>query len=167
MLRRPSRVSGPRVPEARSRSIACWLVAVCLWLGLSLLAASVSFAGDSGAPIGLRITVHQLSNQPGPADPRSDALDRKLRDEFRYARVRELEHHDLHLSLNETGHLRLPSGRAVNVKPLRIASGALLLSLEVEGRLRTRLRLPARHEVVIGAEDSGEGKVVLTLVPDF
>lgn len=55
----------------------------------------------------------------------------------------------------------------VNVKPRKLSNGTVLMAVEVEGRLRTSLRLPAHHEVVIGAESNAEGKVVLTLVPDF
>jgi hypothetical protein len=61
----------------------------------------------------------------------------------------------------------LPSGRRLKVKPRRIGENGLFMRVEIEGRLRTSLQVPNHHQVVIGAERHEDGKLVVTLEPDY
>lgn len=138
-----------------------------LGLAAGLLAGAAATAQTAPGRVAVKVGVHHVSQRPGPIDPAAQALDRKLRADFRYQSVRVLETRRLDLAFDETGSVDLPTGRRVKVKPRRIGPNGLFMRVEVEGMLRTSLQVPNHHQVVIGAERYEDGKLVVTLEPDY
>lgn len=143
-----------------ARTAALALVAV---LGLARPAP----AAEPARTIEVQVTVAQVSDRPGAIDPSGANLYRHLAKDFRYRSVKVLETRDFKLRLDQSGSLRLPTGRWVTVKPRKLGDGGVLMAVEIEGRLRTSLRIPSHHEVVIGAEPYQDGKLVVSLEPRF
>lgn len=138
-------------------------------VGASFAAAALALAATAGAEdrVTIHVSVHQVSRKPGPVDPEAADLDRRLSREFGFRSAKRLAQHDLRLALGETGSVQLPSGRSVTVKPRKRDARGLLMTVVVDGRLRTSLRTPSGHQVVIGAESNEAGKIVVTLVPEY
>ena len=94
-------------------------------------------------------------------------LYRRLSQEFRYRSLRVLEQRLLRLHLQEVGGLALPTGKRVRIRPLHVGKGGVLIAVEIEGTLQTDVRVPNRNQVVIGAERYRDGKLIVTLRPDY
>ncbi|HVP27851.1 MAG TPA: hypothetical protein VMW35_01645 [Myxococcota bacterium] len=138
--------------------------ALILAVTLGLTAAPAAPAGET---VEVHVTVAEVSDRPGAVEPGAASLYQALSRDFRYRSVRLVESRDFRLGLNETGSLRLPTGRWLTVKPRKMGPSGVLMAVEIEGRLRTTLRMPSHHEVLIGAEPFGDGKLVVTLEPRF
>ena len=117
--------------------------------------------------VGVEIVVNHAVRQPGPIDPSAQKLHETLRREFRYESLRVLSSRRLQLALDEIGGLKLPNGRWVRVRPLSVDDERVLIAVEVEGLLQTDLKMRNHHKVVIGAEPYKNGKLIITLEPDF
>jgi hypothetical protein len=115
----------------------------------------------------VRVVVHHVSQRPGPVDPGAALLEQRLRNDFRFQSLRVLESRRFELELGQVGEMPLPTGRVLRVKPRKVGPTGLLMRVEVEGLLRTTLRVPNHHQVVIGAERYEDGKLVVTLEPDY
>jgi hypothetical protein len=156
-----------RRPRPRRRLLASAAALLAASLAAPLGGSSVASAADPPQRVAVQIAVHHASQRPGPIDPGAAALEQKLRQDFRFQSVRVLESRRLELALDETGTLALPTGRILKVKPRKIGPTGLLMRVEIEGLLRTNLRVPNHHQVVIGAERYEDGKLVVTLEPDY
>jgi hypothetical protein len=117
--------------------------------------------------IGLSLTVSHASPQPGPIDPNAAEIHRSLRREFRYESLRVIERRHMDLRMQEVGGVDLPTGRRVEVRPLSLTASGVLISVDIPGTLQTDLRVPNRKQVVIGVDRYGDGKLILTLQPDY
>ena len=159
---------------SRSRPArAVGLAAATALLGLLLVfAAGMVLLGGSAAAqavrrVGLSLMVSQASQRPGPVDPAAEWLDRSLRNEFRYQSLRVIEVRHLDLKLQEIGGVVLPTGKHVSIRPLHVGESGLLIAVDIEGTLQTDLRVANRSPVVIGVERYQDGKLILTLEPDY
>jgi len=136
-----------------------------------LLAALLGFVSPALAQevqrIAVQLRVGHISQQPGTIDPAAADLDRRLRRDFNYKSIHLIEDRTLDLGMNELGSLQLPTGRWVTVRPRKVGDTGVLLAVEVQGLLRTRLRVPNRHQVVIGAQNYDDGKLVISLEPRY
>jgi hypothetical protein len=135
-----------------------------------LLSAGPAWAGPDR--IDVELMVSHISESPdGSAEPRVDPrarkLDRQLRSQFRYDRLRVLDHRVLHLRLNEVGSMKLPNGHRVQIRPLLVDENGVLLAVDVEDTLDTDMRIQSDHMVVIGADRHEDGKLVISLEPHF
>ncbi len=144
-----------------SRSLVLLLGAV------ALLAGSAANAQQWHARVGLELMVAQASPAEGPIDPRARKLDRHLRADFKYRSLRVLESRRLDLEIDEVGSLKLPNGRWVRVRPLDLGKSGVLMAVDVEGAVKSDLRIRNGHLVVIGAERYGDGKLIISLEPHF
>ena len=116
------------------------------------------------------VVVHHLSKQPGPpgpVDPAAAKLEHRLSQDFNYKSARVMQTEEMTLALNQTGSMTLPTGRLLKVKPRKLGKRGLLMWVEIEGTLRTNLRVPNHHQVVIGAQHYQDGKLVITLEPEY
>jgi hypothetical protein len=116
------------------------------------------------------VVVHHVSKHPappGPVDPADVKLEHRLSQDFNYKSARVLQTEKMVLALNQTGSMTLPSGRLLKVKPRKLSKRGLLMLVEIEGTLRTNLRVPNHHQVVIGAQSYQDGKLVVTLEPEY
>lgn len=141
---------------------------------LSILAAAALWTGSlaPGAAqearlVGLELMVSHASPKPGEIDPNAAELHSRLGKEFRYRSLRVISSQHMNLHVDEVGSMQLPTGSWVRVRPLDLDASGVLLAVDVEGSLQTDLRVPNRHQVVIGAERWEDGKLVITLEPRY
>jgi len=134
-------------------------------LGVLLLAQPV--LAQETQRVAIILTVSHVSAQPGPIDPAGIQLHRSLQRDFKVKSVRVIQTQRMNLRLNEEGSLQLPTGRWVKVRPRKLGETGVLMAVEVEGTLRSSLRVPNHHQVVIGAQSFQDGKLVVSLEPDY
>jgi hypothetical protein len=147
---------------SRSRSLA---LAVALGLGTALAPALV-FA-QVAESVGLSLTVSHTSSKPAPMEPRAAEIYRQLRREFRCESLRVIEQRHVNLRMQEVGGIDLPTGKRVELRLLSLTPSGVLIAVEIEGMLQADLRVPNRKQVVIGVERYQDGKLILTLQPDY
>jgi hypothetical protein len=123
--------------------------------------------GRKVGAIGFQMTVSHVSPNPGPIDPRGAALHRRLKDEIRYESLRVLEQRRLDLAMDEIGTLQLPTGRRLRVRPLDVGKQGVLVAVDLEGSMKTDLRVPNHKLVVIGGQPYEGGRLVITLEPEY
>jgi hypothetical protein len=155
-----------RAPPVRL-AVAAVLLGLPLLFGAIALLVDGSAAAQAVRRIGLSLMVSHASQRPGPVDPAAEWLDRSLRNEFRYQSLHVIEVRHLNLRLQEIGGVVLPTGKHVNIRPLHVGDSGLLIAVDIEGTLQTDLRVANRNPVVIGVERYQDGKLILTLEPDY
>jgi hypothetical protein len=111
--------------------------------------------------------VSHISDRAGPIDERASQLHRKLQKDFRYQSLRVLQTQRLALELDEVGTLTLPNGRELRVRPLQVGDRGVLMAVDVEGTMKTDLRVRNGHFVVIGTQRYEDGRLVISLKPQF
>jgi hypothetical protein len=138
-------------------------------LALLAVGALLIAAGSASAQqkIAVAVTVARISESPCEIEQRARKLDRKLREQFRYECLQVVEARRLHLALDQLGSMGLPNGKSLRVRPLHVGERGALLAVEVEDIVQTDLRVRNRHLVAIGAGRSGDGKLVISLEPEF
>jgi len=156
------------VGSKRARSILAGVAMVAIAAGPGA-AQQVQKPAPAPKPtqVHVMVVVNHVSQHPGPVDPAAAKLERRLRPDFKYKSVRVIQTEQMSLALNQTGSLTLPTGRLLKVKPRKLGQRGLLMTVEIEGTLRTSLRVPNHHQVVIGAQNYQDGKLVVTLEPDY
>lgn len=136
-----------------------------------LLVALLGFVSPALAQevqrIAVQLRVGHISQQPGTIDPAAADLDRRLRRDFNYKSLHLIDDRTLDLGMNEVGSLQLPTGRWVTVRPRKVGATGVLMAVEVQGLLRTRLRVPNHHQVVIGVQSYDDGRLVISLEPSY
>lgn len=150
---------GPRV-----RSAATQLAVVC---AMALTGSGVALAQDVQGVVGFSVIVSHVSPQPGPVDPSATEILRRLRDEFHYESLRVLERRRMELRMQQIGALELPTGRRVQIRPLAVSPSGVLVAVDIPGMLQTDVRVPNRKVVVIGVDRYGDGKLILSLEPNY
>ena len=101
-------------------------------LGLVLAGGAASQGPET---VSLELTVAQLSDEEGPIDPRGRKIHAKLVKEVRYGGLSVVEARRMKLGMNEVGKLKLPNGKAVQVRPMLVDDRGLLMAVDVEGVL--------------------------------
>jgi hypothetical protein len=140
-------------------------LAVALGLGIALVPAGV-FA-QVVESVGLSLTVSHASPKPGPIDPGAAEIHRQLRHLFRYESLRVIEQRHVQLRMQEIGGIDLPTGKRVEFRPLSLTTSGVLIAVEIPGTLQTDVRVSNRKHVVIGVDRYQDGKLILTLQPDY
>lgn len=142
-----------------SRSLAC---------ALALVLVAGGALAQEVRRVSLEITVTHASPRPGAVDPAARDLHRKLQHDFRYQSLHVLERKSMILAMDEIGQLKLPNGSWVRVRPLTISGARLLMATEVQGAVRTDLRMHNHKPVVIVHPDAFEGgRLVISFEPAF
>jgi hypothetical protein len=108
-----------------------------------------------------------ISDRAGVIDARASKLHRQLRNQFRYESLRMLHAERLALDLGAVGTVKRPNGPWIRVRPLHVGGRAMLISVEAEGALKTDLLVRNGQLVVIGAEPYRDGKLIISLEPQF
>ncbi|RIL05409.1 MAG: hypothetical protein DCC71_10470 [Proteobacteria bacterium] len=134
---------------------------------LVTLVALTASAQQAARLVGISMTVSHASERPGPMDPNAAALDRQLRQQFRYESLRVIERRHMQLRMQEVGGMDLPTGKRVQLRPLSLTPSGVLISVDIPGTLQTDVRVPNRKQVVIGVERYDHGKLIVTLQPDY
>lgn len=138
-------------------------------LALCACALPMLMAAPAGAQerVQIHLAVTRLSDEPGGIDPEAARLHKKLQKDYRYKSLQVVRSADLDLAIDEVGGLEMPGGKRVRVKPILIDKKGVLLSVDVEGSIKTDLRVKSDHLVIIGAERHGKGKMVISVEPHF
>ena len=117
--------------------------------------------------VAIVLLVSHVTNEPGPIDPGGEEIHRRLLREFQYQSFHVLERHNMDLRLQEIGGFVLPTGKRVELRPLALSPTGALISVDIPGTLQTDLRVPNRKQVVIGVDHYHDGKLILTLQPNY
>ncbi len=138
-----------------------------LLAGVALLGVATASAQQGPRRVSVELMVTEASQAEGPIDPRARRLDKHLRKDFKYGSLKVLEARRMELEIDEVGSLKLPNGRWVRVRPLDLGKSGVLMAVDVEGAVKSDLRIRNKQLVVIGAERQGESKLVISLEPHF
>ena len=141
------------------------MLAVALGFGTAF--APVGVLAQVVESVGLSLTVSHASPTPGPIDPGAAEIHRQLRHLFRYESLHVIEQRHVKLRMQELGGIDLPTGKRVEFRPLSVTSSGVLIAVEIPGTLQTDVRVPNRKHVVIGVDRYQDGKLILTLQPDY
>ncbi len=136
-------------------------------LGVAVALAPISVFAQVAESVGILLTVSHASSRPGPIDPGAAEIHRQLHHEFRYESLRVIEKRHVNLHMQELGGIDLPTGKRVLLRPMSLTPSGVLIAVEIEGTLQTDVRVPNRRQVVIGVERYQDGKLILTLQPDY
>ncbi len=136
-------------------------------VGVTMAIAPAFVLAQGVQSVGLLLTVSHASPKPGPIDPGAAEIHRQLHHEFRYESLRVIEQRHVILRMQELGGIDLPTGKRVQLRPLSLTPTGVLIAVEIEGTLQTDLRVPNRQQVVIGVDRYQDGKLILTLQPDY
>ena len=141
------------------------LLAVAVGLATAIAPALVLAQGTE--TVGLSLTLSHASPRPGPIDPGVAEIHRQLHREFRYESLHVIEQRHVILRMQEVCGIDLPTGKRVELRPLSLTPSGVLIAVEIEGTFEADLRVPNRKQVVIGVERYQDGKLILTLQPDY
>jgi hypothetical protein len=135
-------------------------------VALAVLVAGAVRSEESAATdlVPIEVTVLQLSDQPGEADPRVERFERLLRGQIPYQSLAVIDTHRRELPLNELWTLRLPNERSLQLRPLDLDRGqGALLSLDVEESVQGDFRVRRGQPLVVGGPRYGDGKLVVVV----
>jgi hypothetical protein len=141
---------------------------IVLAIAIVLLCAGV--AGAQGEPAGdvpMDVILVHTSDGQGGIDPRARDLDRKLRKQLRYTSMKVLREEHVRLRMGEVHTVKLPDGRVARIQPMHRGEKGVLLAVDVEGLVKTDVRAPNHHTVVIGAGEYEDGHLAIALEPDY
>ena len=136
-------------------------------VAIALAVCGLASPGLAEGDIHFEMIVSHVSAEPGGIDPRAEKLHRQIKGEIRYRSLRVIELRQFDLDLDEVGSLRLPTGREVRVRPLDVAESGVLVAVDIEGSMKTDLRVPNRRIVVIGGQPHEGGRLVISLEPRY
>ena len=143
------------------------LLVLAVTLGLGTALAPVGALAQVVESVGLSLTVSHASPKPGPIDPNAAEIHRQLRHLFRYESLRVIDQRHVNLRMQQLGGIDLPTGKRVEFRPLSLTTTGVLIAVEIPGTLQTDLRVPNHKHVVIGVDRYQDGKLILTLQPDY
>lgn len=127
------------------------------------LTAVPALAQPSGVEVD--VLVCHASQEAGSIDPACGKLHGEIGREFRYESLKRLEEQRLVLGLDRVGSVMLPNGKRLRVRPLQVGGDSALLAVDVEGSVKTDVRVRKGKSVVIGAERYENGKLVISIEP--
>lgn len=136
-----------------------------LWAVGLLLALGAAPAVGQTSRIEVQVLVCQASADAGGVDAACRKLHGRIGQEFRYESLKRLQERSLSLGLDRVGSVALPNGKQLRVRPLQIDAESALLAVDVEGSVKTDVRVRKGKSVVIGAERYQNGKLVISLEP--
>ncbi len=134
-------------------------------LGLLAVVGLAPARAGAADPIEVQVLVCHAAAAGGGVDGACRELHDKIGAQFRYESLKKLQSHSLKLGLNEVGNVKLPNGKNLMVRPLQVDDRGALLAVDVEGAVRTDVKVGNGNLVVIGADAYRGGKLVISLEP--
>ncbi len=131
----------------------------------ALLLGLAPAAAEAADQVDVKVLVCHATPAAGGVDGACRALDAKIGSQFRYESLRKLQSESLSLGLNALGSVKLPNGKSLKVRPLQVDASGALLAVDVEGAVRTDVKVSNGNLVVIGADAYQDGKLVISLEP--
>jgi hypothetical protein len=145
------------MPRLRSLALAAF----------AALAAAGAARAEEADLVPLEVTVLQLSDQPGEADPRVERFDRLLRGQVPYQSLAVIDSHRREVPVNELWALELPNARSLQLRPLDVdREQGTLLSLDVEESVQGDFRVRPGQPLIVGGPRFGDGKLVVVVDTD-
>ena len=152
-----------------------------LRIGVLLLCACTAPAGAAWAEPGERpdrsapdrvaratLMLTHLSNGAGGIDPRARRLDERLqRENIRFPSARVLQRRSVDLKLDRVETLALPDGRSARFRPMHMGARGVLMAVDVEDGVKMDARVRNGHMVVIDGGRFEDGKLVISIEPDY
>jgi len=136
-------------------------VALCGALLAAAGARAEESVGSESVPI--EVTILEVSDQPGEADPRCERFDKLLRGQIPYESLAVLDSHRRDVPVNEVWTLELPTQRSLQVRPLEVTNQGTLLSLDVEESVQGDFRVRRGQPLVVGGPRYGGGRLVVVV----
>jgi hypothetical protein len=133
---------------------------------VAVLAAGAVRAEEAATTdlVPLEVTVLQLSDQPGEADPRVERFDRLLRGAIPYQSLTMIDSHRREVPLNGLWTIALPNARSLQLRPLDVdREQGTLLSLDVEESVQGDFRVRRGQPLIVGGPRHGDGKLVVVV----
>jgi hypothetical protein len=139
-----------------------------------LVALAVALPGRARAedpvgavPISVEVQVAFASNKEaeGHIDPACADLQDRL--PMRFSTLRMLTRQRLKLTFGEVGHMRLPTGRQMDLVPISVVRNHLHLHFQMQGLVNTRLQMRSGVPVIVGGESHEGGQIIVMLTPRF
>lgn len=157
------------VSRFRSHHSVAWRGALLLGFaaGLALTAEPLAAWADEVERVGFRLVVGHASTKPGPIDPEAIDLYNRLREDFRYESLRVLKRRRLRLGMEEVGGIDLPNGKRVRIRPLHLGESGVLVAVDIDPDVQMDLRIRNHRKVVVGTDRYNDGKLVVTLQPEY
>lgn len=140
---------------------------IVLAMALAVGLAAPAWSDDAPKQINLKLVVTYASPKPGPIDPDVRDLHERLSREFRYESLRVLQQKDLRLGMQEVGSVKLPTGKTIQVRPMHVGADGVLLSVSIEGAVNGDYRVRNHHQVHFGVERYQDGKLIVSLEPNY
>jgi hypothetical protein len=140
-------------------------------LGALLLAAvlvpGLVAAEGKSPPVEFEVQVVLASNeiQPPTQDAQCAELKRLL--PIPFSTLRMLQKKRIRLELGEAGHMSLPSGRPLTLRPVSVIHKRLHLHFRMKDIVDTRLQLLNGKPVIVGGEAYDRGQIIVMVTPDF
>lgn len=141
--------------------------AFLLLVALAVVLGTGEARAQSAERIGLVLTISHATQRPGPVDPEAVEIHRRLQQEFLFQSLRVIERRHIDLRLQEVGGMVLPTGKRISLRPMSLSATGVLIAVEIPGTLETDVRVPNHQHVVIGLDRYEDGKLILTLQPDY
>jgi hypothetical protein len=147
-----------------------------LLLGVSVAAAGTAWAQQGERPdrsasdraVRATLMLTHLSNRSGGIDPRARRLDERLqRENIRFPSARVLKRRSVDLKLDRIETLALPDGRAARFRPMHVGERGVLMAVDVDGGVKMDARVRNGHMVVIDGGRFEDGKLVISIEPDY
>lgn len=149
-------------------SWSSWTVRALGALLLAAGAASAQPAPGAHAPIPVNVMVTHLSNEEGGVDAPARDLERQLSEQgMRFKRIKVLDKRRINLSEGEVSTVPLPDGKTARLSPVLKDDKGVLIAVDVEGAVKTDVRVRSGHTVVIGGPRYRDGKIAISIEPDY
>jgi len=125
-------------------------------------------APGQGAPIPVNVMVTHLSNEEGGVDAQARDLERQLSEQgMRFKRIEVLDKRRVNLAQGEVSIVPLPDGKTARLSPVLKDENGVLIAVDVEGAVKTDVRVRNGHTVVIGGPRYRGGKIAISIEPDY
>ena len=106
------------------------------FVALAAVVVASAAQAQSTERIGLLLTVSHATQQPGPVDPGSAEIYKRLHEEFRFQSLRVIERRQNDLRLQEVGGVVLPTGKRVSLRPMSLSTTGVLIASRSRARWR-------------------------------
>jgi hypothetical protein len=141
-------------------------LSVCLGVALALFAADSVWAEDL-PPIELEVQVVHGSNEIVPARQDPACANIRSRLPMQFESLSMLKREKMRLQFGDSGSIKLPSGRSVQVTPISVVNNRLHVHLQMSDLVDTRLQMKSGVPMILGGVPHDRGQLIIMLTPDF
>ncbi len=122
-------------------------------------------AAVPSTPVAFEVNVCLASQPEGDVDPECRAMQSQL--PVRFGTLKVQKQHNVSVTFGEPGGIELPTGSAVEFRPISIIDNQLHMQLEMPGVMNTRLRLQSGRSVILAGQRHSDGYLIIEIKPSF